>query len=156
MTETESGAADGTANTDDAGPLDISTAKLAHDIGDVILEKKGFDLIVINVEKVTTLADYLVIATGHSARQVLAMAKDTREQIKLQGIVPVSEEGMDEGWWVLMDFGDVILHIMQEDARRYYDLEALWGDGRVVRRAAAPEETEGSLDSIEGLLPLED
>ena len=120
-------------------PSTRSSAQLAHDIGDLILDKKGEDLCVIDVEKVTTLAKLIVIATGRSRRQVVSMAEEVHRFAKRKGFTIVSEEGNDQGWWLLVDFGDVIVHLMQQEAREYYNLEMLWGDGNVVRRVETPE-----------------
>ncbi|MCB9833703.1 MAG: ribosome silencing factor [Planctomycetes bacterium] len=119
-----------------------SPATLAHEIGDLILDKKGVDLQVIDIESVSTIADFLVIATGASSRQVVAIAKEIEARVKAGGGRVVNEAGMEDGWWVLLDLGDVIVHLMQDDARRYYDLENLWADGNVVRRAAIPEDPD--------------
>ncbi len=149
MTHEETGANDAQQSTSPISPSFSSPASLAHEVGDLILEKKGSELTVINVEKVTSIADYLVLTTAMSSRQVSAMAKEIREFVKHGGGNVVSVEGLDEGWWVLMDLGDVIVHIMQEDARRYYDLDMLWADGRVVRQAAMPE-SEDSDEHLAG------
>ncbi|MCA9321880.1 MAG: ribosome silencing factor [Planctomycetes bacterium] len=122
------------------GSPDRSSTRLAHEIGDLIIDKKGEDLVVIDVERVTSLADLIVIATGRSKRQVLAMAEEIHFFAKRSGITVVSEEGREQGWWVLVDFGDVVVHIMQDEARAYYDLERLWGDGEVVRRVSGDGE----------------
>ncbi len=144
MTQDESGVFDTPQTTPVPPTVDLSSpAQLAHLVGDLILDKKGVDLTVINVEKVTTIADYLVLTTAMNSRQVISMAREIREFVKHNGAQVLSAEGLEEGWWVLMDLGDVIVHIMQDDARRYYDLDMLWADGRVVRRAAVTESDEG-------------
>jgi len=130
------------ATTSPASPPNLSPATLAHEIGDLILEKKGVDLQVIDVEQVTTIADFLVLATGASGRQVKAIASEIREHVKSQGGKIVSDAGLDEGWWVCLDLGDVVVHLMQDDARQYYDLESFWADGQVVRRAAVPSDDD--------------
>ncbi len=140
MTYDTEGAPSATTSPSSAKPL--SPATLAHDIGDLILAKKGVDLQVIDIEAVSTIADFLVLATGGSSRQVIAIAKEIEEQVKTRGGRVVNQAGMDDGWWVLLDLGDVIVHLMQDDARRYYDLENLWADGQVIRRAAVPDEDE--------------
>ncbi|MFT7618298.1 MAG: ribosome-associated protein [Planctomycetota bacterium] len=142
MTQEETGLTDAQESSTKFVPSFSSPATLAHEVGDLILEKKGTELTVINVEKVTSIADYLVITTAQSSRQVTSMAKEIREFVKAGGGNFISAEGADEGWWALIDLGDVIVHIMQYDARRYYDLDMLWADGRVVRQAAMPEAGE--------------
>lgn len=143
MTQEESGVTNAPQSPASQSPDLTSPATLAHFVGDLILDKKGVDLTVINVEKVTTLADYLVLTTANSGRQVSSIAREIADSVKRGGGNVLSAEGVDEGWWVLMDLGDVLVHIMQEDARRYYDLDMLWSDGRVVRQAAVTQPTEG-------------
>ena len=118
-----------------------SPASLAHQIGDLILDNKGLGLTVISVEPVTTLCDYIVLATATSARQVHALARDIMEFAKASKKKVLSCEGLEQGWWVLIDLGEVIVHVMQPEAREYYDLENIWADGRVVRRVEDPDQS---------------
>ena len=113
----------------------LTTAQIAHKAGDVILDMKGVDLVVLDISQMSShLADYLIIATGTNLRQVRAIAEAIEGDMKALGVTRKSSTGKDHGWWVLIDLGDVIVHVMQEDARRYYDLENLWSDAPVVRR----------------------
>lgn len=113
----------------------LTIAQIAHKAGDIILDKKGVDLVVLDISQMSSnLADYLIIATGTNQRQVRAIAEALEVEMKAAGVQRKSSTGKDYGWWVLIDFGDVLVHIMQEDARRYYDLEVLWSDAPVVRR----------------------
>lgn len=132
-TNTGSDAAGGRAQ--DLAPVPSPTV-VAHKIGDLILDKKGSDLLVLSVERITSLADYLVIATGSNSRQLHAMALEIEQTMKALGVARCRIEGLEQGWWIVIDCGDVIVHIMQEEARRFYNLEMLWADGRVVRRSA--------------------
>lgn len=116
--------------------INTSPAARAHRIGDVILDKKGHDLVVIEVDKVSSLTDYLVVATVDNSRQLQAIAAEIETKMKGENAPRLGVEGVEQGWWVLLDFGDVIVHLMQEEARRYYDIEQLWADGDVVRRSA--------------------
>ena len=116
--------------------LASSPATLAHRIGDAVIEKKAQDLVVIEIGKISSLADYLVIATVDNSRQLQAIARDLDEMVKKEGGHRLGDEGLDQGWWVLLDFGDVVVHLMQDEAREFYDIEALWSDGEVVRRSA--------------------
>ncbi|MAG58182.1 MAG: ribosome silencing factor [Planctomycetes bacterium] len=114
----------------------LTTAQIAHKAADLILDKKGQDLVVLDISAMTSssLADYLVIATGANKRQVQAIAEELDKQMKHAGVRRLSVTGRDYGWWVLVDLGDVLVHVMQEDARRFYDLESLWADAPIVRR----------------------
>ncbi len=135
----------------------LSIAQIAHRAGDIILDKKGGDLVVLDISAMpTSLADYLIIATGTSQRQVRAIAEALEFDMKTAGVGRRSSTGKEFGWWVLIDFGDVLVHVMQEDARRYYDLEALWADAPVVRRVeGAADEVEDAPDDGEALTPPE-
>lgn len=74
------------------------------------------------------ITEVFVIATGGSRRQVLTLAEEVSTQMKTEDRSPLRTEGQDEASWVLVDFGDVVVHLFQEDPRHYYDLERLWGD----------------------------
>jgi len=90
------------------------------------LEKKAFDLVVIEVGELTSIADYLVICSGRSDRQVQSIAQAIEEALGAHGVRPLSIEGMSRGQWVLMDYGDVIVHVFYQPVREFYDLERLW------------------------------
>lgn len=90
------------------------------------LDKKAIDLVVLDVGALTSIADYLVICTGRSDRQVQAIAQAVDEELRTHGSRPTAIEGMTRGQWVLMDFNDVIVHVFQKEVRDFYDLERLW------------------------------
>ena len=87
------------------------------------------------------LADYFVIVSGQSRPQIKAIGQDLRARLKAAGVVPARIEGTDLGWWVLMDYGDVIVHLMQPESREYYDLDGLYGECKEIdwRAAAMPD-----------------
>lgn len=91
------------------------------------LEKKAYDLILMKVREITSIADYFIICSGRSDRQVQSIAQGIEENLGQKGISPLSVEGMGRGQWVLMDFSDVIVHIFYQPVREFYDLEGLWG-----------------------------
>ena len=91
------------------------------------LEKKAYDLVVMEVGDLTSIADYFIVCSGRSDRQVQSIAQGIEEQIGRDGISPLSIEGANRGHWVLMDFADVIVHIFYEPVRAFYDLDGLWG-----------------------------
>ncbi|MBX5482999.1 MAG: ribosome silencing factor [Myxococcaceae bacterium] len=117
------------------GPEENPKARaLAHKIARVVLDKKAADVVVLDVRGIASYTDYVVIASGESDRQVTAMAESTQEKLKADdGIVPLGYEGTESGQWVLLDYGDVVAHLFQAEARAHYDLEGLWAD--------APRET---------------
>ena len=98
---------------------------------------KARDIVVLDVRKLTSLYDTLIIATAESARQVKALSQHVRESMKKAGAAIVGVEGEQSGEWVLVDAGDVVVHIMQPEARAYYNLEELWGPPPAKRRAAS-------------------
>ncbi len=97
---------------------------------------KAQDVVVLDMSEVTLLADYFVIMTGQSVRQVDALADDVEEALAAAGAQLRHREGRNRAHWVLLDYGDVIVHIFTPDERRYYDLERLWGDARRVGAAS--------------------
>ena len=91
------------------------------------LEKKARDLVVLEVRELTSIADYFIICSGSSDRQVQSIAQGIEENLSEAGHSPLSVEGANRGHWVLMDFSDVIVHIFYEPMREFYDLDGLWG-----------------------------
>lgn len=91
------------------------------------LEKKALNVRVLNVRGLSSLTDYLVLASGQSDRQVQAIAESVRVGLKLHHqLPPMAVEGVKEGRWVLLDYGDVMVHVFHEPVRDYYDLDGLW------------------------------
>ena len=91
------------------------------------LEKKARDLVVLEVRELTSIADYFIICSGSSDRQVQSIAQGIEENLNEAGHSLLSVEGANRGHWVLMDFSDVIVHIFSEPVREFYDLDGLWG-----------------------------
>jgi ribosome-associated protein len=100
------------------------------------LEKKACDLVIMEVREVTSIADYFVICSGRSDRQVQSIAQGIEENLAHSGVSALSVEGAQRGHWVLMDYSDVIVHIFYEPVREFYDLDGLWGH---APRAELPE-----------------
>ena len=102
------------------------------------LEKKAHDVRLLDVRGLSSLTDYLLLASGRSDRQVEAIAEGVRLGLKKEhDTLPLAVEGMKEGTWVLLDYGDVMVHIFQPHVRDFYDLEGLWQEAREV---SIPEE----------------
>ena len=95
-------------------------------------DKLGQDIAIINIGKVSSLCDYFVIATGSSARQVKAIADSVQDALTEQGIEPRAKEGYETQSWILLDYGDIIVHIFDEENRGFYNLEKLWKDAPYV------------------------
>lgn len=103
---------------------------MAIRLAKVLDEKKGKEILVLETDSVTTLADYFVICTGTSAPQLKAMADACEKAMKDEEIMPHHIEGHRGGTWILHDYGDVILHLFSEEAREFYNLDRLWADAK--------------------------
>jgi len=95
--------------------------------------KKAENLVVLDVREMTSVADAFIICSGRSNRQVQAIAEYIQSDLKKQHKKPLSVEGLTEGHWALLDYGDVIIHIFYEPVRVFYDLEGLWMDARRIK-----------------------
>ncbi len=104
---------------------------------------KALDLVVLDVTGLSSFSDFFVICSGKSSRQVQGIADNIQASLRKEGIRPLGIEGHREGQWVLMDYGDVIVHVFYEPVRLLYDLESLWSEARRVRcdREDVPEGT---------------
>ena len=94
--------------------------------------KKGKDIRVLETDGVTTLADYFVLCSGSSAPQLKALADAGEKSMKDHGILPHHVEGHRGGTWILQDYGDVVVHVFDKEARAFYDLDRLWADAKTV------------------------
>jgi len=107
------------------------------DIAVAALEEiKARDIVILDVTKLTSLFDYMIVASGESARQTKALARNVSDKVQAAGGGVVGIEGEQAGEWVLVDLGDVVVHVMQPAIRDYYSIEELWG-GQTQRRIAA-------------------
>ena len=97
------------------------------------LEKKACDLVLMEVRELTSIADYFIVCSGRSDRQVQSIAQGVEESARQAGVAPLSIEGTSRAHWVLMDFADVIVHIFYQPVRAFYDLDGLWADAPRVR-----------------------
>ncbi len=104
-------------------------AKIAFEALD---EKKGEDIKVIDISEVSVLADYFIIANGNSDSQVRALVENVEETLSKAGFEPKQREGYGLGSWVLLDFGNIIVHVFDKENRLFYDLERIWRDGKYV------------------------
>lgn len=101
-------------------------AKLAYAALD---DKKGEDIRIIDISKISVLADYFIIASGSNKNQVQAMADNVQEELYKAGAEAKQVEGYQTGNWILMDYGDIIIHVFSSEDRLFYDLEKIWRDG---------------------------
>ena len=95
--------------------------------------KKAQKVVVLDVHDLTSIADVFIICSGRSNRQVTAIAEHIQADLKTHSIRPLSVEGTQDGHWVLMDYGHVIIHVFYEPVRGFYDLEGLWSDARRIQ-----------------------
>ncbi len=111
----------------------LDSLDLARFIVDVVEDKKAEDIVLLDLRPDIVIADFFVIANGNSDRQLKALAEHVREGVKERfQKLPFSVEGTSDSGWVLMDYGDVIVHLFLETKRRYYDLEGLWRGAHVL------------------------
>jgi len=112
----------------------LEPIELARQVVDIISDKKGSDIVMLDTGKVSSIADYFVIATVDSERQAKAIMEDIAVKLKSQRKVPMGVDGEAGSGWVLLDYGDVIVHIFDPGTRDFYDLEDLWSNAPVVVR----------------------
>lgn len=118
----------------DAKEISIAAARAASD-------KKAEDIVVLDVAALLVITDYFVICTGRNDRQVKTIADEVEEQLRIEyGVKPIGREGVREARWVLLDFGDLVVHIFQPEERGFYRLERLWGD---APRVSLPADITG-------------
>lgn len=110
---------------------EISGLDRALKCAELALDKKAYNVRILEIARLSSIADYLVIATGTSDKQVQAIAESVRSGLKKFGR-PLDIEGMAEGKWVVIDYGDVLFHVFIEELRGYYDLDGLWAAAPLV------------------------
>lgn len=115
----------------------MDTAQLEAIVIDALEDIKAKDIEVINTGKLTSLFDRIVVASGDSNRQTRALARNVQEKVREAGGHVISVEGEESGEWVLVDLGDIVVHIMQPAVRSYYNLEELWAGPQARRPRAA-------------------
>lgn len=116
-------------------PVDSSTPTVRDRLREVVAaaqDRKAVDLRILHVDEVSDFTEYFLICGGTSERQVQAIAEAVQEKLRTDKIRPVGVEGFRHGSWILMDYGDFVVHIFDEEIRSYYGLERLWADGSDV------------------------
>src|SRR5579864_6826252 len=111
-------------------PADVNSLEKAFAAAEGALDRKAYDLVVLKVEHLNSIADYFLIATGRSDVQVQAIARGISERMDLDNERPIAIEGFSHGHWVVLDYVDVVIHIFFEPVREFYRLENNWTDGR--------------------------
>ncbi len=114
--------------------MTLNTLELAHTIVNTLEDKKGEDIVLIDLQGVAVFTDYFVIATGTSDRMLNSLADAARETVKKTYQLNGREEGQASDGWLVVDFGDVVLHLFAPEEREYYQLEELWETGKILLR----------------------
>jgi ribosome-associated protein len=111
---------------------DLEPEDLAHAAAQLAAEKKAEPLSILDVRGLCSYADFFVIASAPSERQASAVARSVDDGLRRGGVKPLGVEGLKQGSWALLDFGDVVVHVFLDTAREYYDLEGFWSDAKRV------------------------
>lgn len=125
----------------------MDSKQLAGNITDLIFNKKGFEVRILDLRELTTMADYFVICSADSDTQVKAIADEIDKNLKDQGIRSWHKEGYKGLNWVLLDYVDVVVHVFKKDVRAYYNLERLWGDAPSINVEDPDLESSGSKET---------
>ena len=127
----------------DAVMQELDSQQLAELAADACDDRKAIDIEMIRVDEVSSLADWMVIAGGHTDVQVRAIARSVQDKLEeVTGRLPLRKEGVNEGRWALLDYGELIVHVLQPGERSFYDLEAFWGHGERRTFAASGKEQD--------------
>ena len=110
----------------------MNSSQLAKKITNLIFNKKGYDVKILDLRKLTTITDYFVVCSGDSNTQVKAIADEVDKTLRDEGIRAWHVEGYQALNWILIDFIDVVVHVFKKETRAYYNLEKLWGDAPVT------------------------
>lgn len=118
-----------------------SSKEIVEKIIKVIDDKIGKDTVVIDLSTISTIADYFILTNGESLRQTKVLAEDIMSELEAEGIFVRNKEGHQTGSWILLDYGDIVVHIFEKDTRDFYDLEKIWQDAKLI------PVTDGKTDS---------
>lgn len=130
----------------------MTSLEMANLICGIIDEKKGKDIVKIEVDKVSSLCDYFIIASGSSTTNVKAIADGIEEKLEEREIFVKRIDGLSEGRWVAMDYGDVIVHIFNDETRLFYHLEKVWEQGKIsqfMQNTAVLEKPKKGKDPVQ-------
>lgn len=108
--------------------MPLKSKQIALLVQEACEEKKGEDIVILDIRKLSSIADYFVIASGTSDRHVRAIAENVLDRLEQKKIKCTHVEGIQESRWVLLDFSDIIVHVFYPETRRFYSLERLWGE----------------------------
>lgn len=108
------------------------TIKMLNSIAQAIYDKKGMNILAIDIQDVSSLTNYFIIAEGSVDRHVKAISREVQDRMAEEGVKPFHVDGDDQAHWVVMDFGEVLIHLFTPELREKYKLEELWREGKVV------------------------
>lgn len=106
--------------------------KLLNLIAQVLYDKKGFNILALDVREVSSLTSYFIIAEGNVDKHVTSLAKNVIETLKKEGHVPIHVEGLETGDWIVIDYLEIVVHLFMPGMRQKYQLEELWREGQIV------------------------
>jgi ribosome-associated protein len=121
-------------NMQEAERMSLTPEQMMSLVVDAAEDKKAYNVVTLDLKGISLIADYFVICHGNSETQVQAIVNEARKRADENGIRVRGMEGMDTARWVLLDMGDVIMHVFHRDDREYYNIERLWSDAKVVER----------------------
>lgn len=111
-----------------------NSKKMVKLVFDALEEKKGEDIQVIEIKDISIIADYFIIANGNNSSQVDALVDSVKDKLGREGFEPLRVEGVRSASWILLDYGDVIVHVFSKEDRLFYNLERIWRDGKAVSK----------------------
>lgn len=112
----------------------MTAEKITEIVLEVLSKHKAFDVVTVDVREKSSVTDYFIIASARSSTQVKSLAEYCEEGAEKQGVTVLRKEGIADGRWAVIDFGDVILHIFNDETRLFYHLERLWDDGDKIKK----------------------
>lgn len=112
----------------------LSSKEMAQVAYDALDEKLGKDIRIIKIDEISVIADYLIIANGNNGPQISALVDNVELKMNQNGIENKRIEGNKNSSWILMDYGDIIVHVFSPEDRLFYDLERIWRDGKTIER----------------------
>ncbi len=121
----------------------LNSLESAHLSAEAAEDKKAFDILILDLRSLTYITDYFIICSASNPSQVGAIADGITQSLAKEGVYPSHTEGETEASWVLMDYGDIVIHIFNQQTRAYYSLEKLWGDAPRVPLVARQKTLQG-------------
>lgn len=115
--------------------MNISPDQLMAVVADAVEDKKAMNVVILDLQGISLIADYFIICHGNSDLQVQSIASEVKKRAEENGVHIKGIEGFDSARWVLIDLGDVVVHVFHREEREYYNIERLWSDAKVVEQA---------------------